>query len=87
MRLDVEIVRDTRGACSLDYTIIIQLSLLDLVEGGGTWEEVKTLAQALEDGGMIILNQTSAGTRRGFMLVSDAMCVGHTDAMRSSLAR
>ena len=49
IRLGVEIVRDTREACSLDYIIIFHLSLLDLVEDESTWEEVKALAQALED--------------------------------------
>ena len=56
MRLDVEIERHTREACGPDYTIIFRLSLLALVEGGSTWEEVKALAQALEDAGVIILN-------------------------------
>ena len=39
-RLNMEIVWDTRVACSPDYTIIFHLSLLDLVEGGSAWEEV-----------------------------------------------
>ena len=56
MRLDVEIVRDAWEVCGPDYTIIFHLSLLDLVEGRSAWEEVKALAQALEDAGMIILN-------------------------------
>ena len=56
MWLDVEIVRDTREACGPEYTIIFHLSLLDLVEGWSTLEEVKTLMQALEDVGVTILN-------------------------------
>ena len=58
MRLNVETVRDTREACDPDYTIIFHLSLLDLVEGGSAWEEVKALAQALalQDAGVTILN-------------------------------
>ena len=55
MRLDVEIVRDTREACGPDNTIIFHLSLLNLVEGWNTWEKL-ALAQALEDTGVIILN-------------------------------
>ena len=47
VRLDVEIVRDTWEACGPGYTIIFHLSLLDLVEGGRTWEEVKALVQLL----------------------------------------
>ena len=42
--------------CGPGYTIIFRLSLLDLVEGGSNWEEVKALAQALEDPGVTILN-------------------------------
>ena len=34
-------------AARTKYIIIFRLSLLDLVEGGSTWEEVKALAQAL----------------------------------------
>ena len=58
MRLDMEIVRDMREACGPDYTIIFHLSLLDLVESGGTWEGVKALAlaHALEDADVTILN-------------------------------
>ena len=57
-RLNMEIVWDTRVACSPDYTIIFHLSLLDLVEGGSTWEEVKVkaLVQALEYRDVTILN-------------------------------
>ena len=56
MRLDVEIVRETWEACGPDYTIIFHLSLLDMVEGGSTWGEVKAPVQTLEDAGMTILN-------------------------------
>ena len=54
-RLKVEIAQDTRVTCGPDYTTIFHLSLLDLVEGGSTWEEL-ALAQALEDAGVTILN-------------------------------
>ena len=56
MRFDMEIVRGTREAYGPDYTIIFYLTPLDLVEGGSTWEEVKELAQALEDADVTILN-------------------------------
>ena len=58
MRLDTEIMRDTREACGPNYTIIFHLSLLDLVEGRITWEGVKALAlaQALENAVVTILN-------------------------------
>ena len=44
MRLAVDIVRDTLEACGRDYIITFRLNLLDLVEGGSTWEEVKAFA-------------------------------------------
>ena len=62
MRLDVEIVLNTREACGPNFITIFNLGLLDLVEGGNTWEEVKALAQALEDAGVSILN-TDIGWR------------------------
>ena len=46
MRLALEIVRDTWQTCGRDYIIIFRLSLLDLVEGRSTWEEVRALAYA-----------------------------------------
>ena len=62
MRLDVDIVRDTWEACGPGYTIIFHISLLDLLEGGSTWEEVKVLAQTLEDADVTIIN-TGIGWR------------------------
>jgi len=56
MRLAVEIVTETRKACGLDFIIIFRLSMLDLVKDGSSWEEVKALAQALENAGVTIIN-------------------------------
>lgn len=56
MRLAVEIVKETRKACGLDFIIIFRLSMLDLVNDGSSWEEIKDLAQALEDAGATIIN-------------------------------
>lgn len=56
MRLAVEIVQETRKACGLDFIIIFRLSMLDLVKDGSSWEEIKALAQALEDSGVTIIN-------------------------------
>ncbi|KAL7444992.1 hypothetical protein ACHAXM_011013 [Skeletonema potamos] len=55
-RLAVEIVTETRKACGLDFIIIFRLSMLDLVNDGSSWEEVKALAQALENAGVTIIN-------------------------------
>jgi len=56
MRFAVETVRATRAAVGRDFIVIFRLSMLDLVEGGSTWDEVVTLAQAIEDAGATIIN-------------------------------
>ncbi len=56
IRFPLEIVRRTRERVGADFIIIFRLSMLDLVEGGSTQEEVVQLAQALEAAGVTILN-------------------------------
>ncbi len=56
IRLALEVVRATRERVGTDFIIIFRLSMLDLVEGGSTWEEVVALAQALEKAGVTIIN-------------------------------
>ncbi len=56
MRFPVEIVRRTRDAVGPDFIIIYRLSMLDLVEGGSTWDEVVQLAQVVEAAGATIIN-------------------------------
>ena len=56
MRLPVEIVRRIRAAVGPNFIIMYRHSLLDLVEGGNTWDDVVTVAKALEQAGVTILN-------------------------------
>jgi 2,4-dienoyl-CoA reductase (NADPH2) len=56
MRLPLEIVRRTRAVTGDQFIIIFRLSMLDLVEGGSTWEEVELLAVELEKAGVTIIN-------------------------------
>ncbi|MCD6060770.1 MAG: NADPH-dependent 2,4-dienoyl-CoA reductase [Moraxellaceae bacterium] len=56
MRLPVEIVKQVRKAAGQDFIICYRLSLLDLVEGGNSWQEIVTIAKALEAAGINILN-------------------------------
>ena len=56
MRLPVEIVRRIREAVGPNFIIIYRLSMLDLVEGGSTWDEIVTLAKAIEAAGATIIN-------------------------------
>ncbi|OYQ37429.1 NADPH-dependent 2,4-dienoyl-CoA reductase [Niveispirillum lacus] len=56
IRLPIEIVRRIREKIGPDFIIIYRLSMLDLVEGGSTLEEVVQLGQAIEAAGATILN-------------------------------
>ncbi len=56
IRFPVEIVRRTRERVGPKFIIIYRLSMLDLVEGGSTWDEVEALAQAVEAAGATIIN-------------------------------
>ena len=56
MRLPVEVVRRVRKAVGTDFIIIFRLSMIDLIPNGSTWEEVVTLAKAIEAAGATILN-------------------------------
>ena len=56
IRLPLEIVRRTREKVGPNFIIIYRLSMLDLVEGGSTAEEVVQLAKAIEAAGATILN-------------------------------
>ena len=55
-RLPLEIVRSIREATNDEFIIIFRISLLDLVEGGMSWEETLELAPLLEAAGVTILN-------------------------------
>lgn len=56
MRLPVEIVRRVREAVGPSFIIIYRLSMLDLMEGGSTWDEVIALAKAIEGAGATLIN-------------------------------
>ncbi|WP_122522296.1 NADPH-dependent 2,4-dienoyl-CoA reductase [Pseudomonas viridiflava] len=56
MRLAIEIVTRLRQAVGPNFIIIFRLSMLDLVEGGSTWQEIVQLAKAVEQAGATIIN-------------------------------
>jgi 2,4-dienoyl-CoA reductase (NADPH2) len=56
MRFPVEIVRRVREAVGEDFIIIYRLSMLDLVPGGSSLDEVVALARAVEAAGATIIN-------------------------------
>ena len=56
MRLPVEVVRRVRAAVGQDFIVIYRISLIDLVPNGSTWDEVVTLAKAIQAAGATLLN-------------------------------
>ncbi|MFJ3216696.1 FAD-dependent oxidoreductase [Kitasatospora sp. NPDC086801] len=56
MRFPVEIVRRVRERVGEDFIIVYRLSMLDLVPGGSTLDEVVRLAQAVEAAGATVIN-------------------------------
>ncbi|MGV8950030.1 MAG: FAD-dependent oxidoreductase [Cypionkella sp.] len=56
MRLPVEVVRRVRAAVGAEFILIYRISLIDLVPDGSTWDEVVTLARAIEAAGASLLN-------------------------------
>lgn len=56
MRFPVEIVRQIRAAVADNFIIIYRLSMLDLIEKGSSWEEVVSLAKAIEEAGATLIN-------------------------------
>ncbi len=56
IRFPIEIVRRVRERVGPSFIVIYRLSMLDLVEGGSTLEEVVRLAKAIEAAGASIIN-------------------------------
>ncbi|MFE5097344.1 FAD-dependent oxidoreductase [Streptomyces sp. NPDC056638] len=56
IRFPVEIVRRVRERVGSDFILIYRLSMLDLVPGGSTLEEVVQLAREIEAAGATIIN-------------------------------
>ncbi|WJG08185.1 NADPH-dependent 2,4-dienoyl-CoA reductase [Aliiglaciecola sp. LCG003] len=56
IRLPIEVVRRVREAVGEHFIIIYRLSMLDLVEGGSTYDEVVKLGLEVEQAGATIIN-------------------------------
>ncbi|RKG35384.1 NADPH-dependent 2,4-dienoyl-CoA reductase [Acinetobacter guerrae] len=56
IQFPIEIVKRTRDLVGENFIIIYRLSMLDLVEGGSTLEEVIQLAKKIEQAGATIIN-------------------------------
>ena len=55
-RLAIETVKTTRAKVGEKFIIIYRLSMIDLVEGGASWDEVVYLAKEIEKAGATIIN-------------------------------
>ncbi len=55
VRLPVEIIRGVRRAVGRDFIVMYRLSLIDLVDGGNTWDEVVFQGKAVEDAGVDLI--------------------------------
>ncbi|MFE0577489.1 FAD-dependent oxidoreductase [Streptomyces sp. NPDC058874] len=56
VRFPLEIVRRTREAVGEDFILVYRLSMLDLIPGGSTLDEVVHLAKEIEAAGATIIN-------------------------------
>ncbi|MCC4117363.1 FAD-dependent oxidoreductase [Aromatoleum toluclasticum] len=56
IRFPLEVIRRVREQVGENFIVIYRLSMLDLVEGGSNWEEIVTLAKAVEQAGVTIIN-------------------------------
>ena len=90
MRLPLEIVQRTREATGKDFIIIYRLSMIDLVPGGSSWDEIVTLGKAVAQGGASIIN-TGIGWHESRVptiatSVPRAAFVGVTQKMKAEFA-
>jgi 2,4-dienoyl-CoA reductase (NADPH2) len=56
IRFPLEIMQGIRKAAGQDFIIIYRLSMLDLVKGGSTWEEVAGLGKRIAEAGATMIN-------------------------------
>ncbi|MFK4751196.1 FAD-dependent oxidoreductase [Oceanobacter antarcticus] len=56
MRFAIEVIREIRARAGEHFIVMFRLSMLDLVDGGSTAEEIIELAHELEKAGVTLLN-------------------------------
>ncbi len=56
MRFPVEVVRRVRAAVGVNFLLIFRIPAMDMLEGGLAWDEIETLARAVESAGANILS-------------------------------
>jgi 2,4-dienoyl-CoA reductase (NADPH2) len=56
LRLPIEVTSQCRAAAGADFIIMYRMSMLDLIEGGSTWDDNIACAQSLETAGADIID-------------------------------
>ncbi len=56
MRFPVEVVRRVRAAVGEDFILVFRIAAMDMLDGGMAWDEVVTLAKAIEAAGATIIS-------------------------------
>lgn len=56
IRFAIEIVERTRAAVGEDFILIFRIAAMDMLEDGMSWDEIVTLAKALEKAGVTIIS-------------------------------
>ena len=56
MRIAVEVVRRVRAAVGTDFIVIFRIAAMDMLDGGLAWDEIVSLAQAVQTAGASILS-------------------------------
>lgn len=56
MRFPVEVVRAVRAAVGPDFIFVFRIAAMDMLQGGLAWEEVVSLAKALEAEGVDVIS-------------------------------
>lgn len=56
MRFPLEVVRRVRAAVGPDFLLIFRIAAMDMLQGGMAWDEVVSLAQALEAEGVNVIS-------------------------------
>ncbi len=56
MRFPLEVVRRVRASVSPDFIVIFRIAAMDMLQDGMSWEEIVTLAKALEKEGVSIIS-------------------------------
>ena len=56
MRIAVEVVRRVRAAVGPDFIVIFRIAAMDMLDGGLAWDEIVSLAQAVQAAGASIIS-------------------------------